>query len=292
MAFLNRKSLSKIADEANVKPHSLFEVCEPSVDVLMAYLQGCVLAVLINDENISESDHRKLNILGASLKLSQDDIDLCIKTVENLSSDQEKEEFVSECLALLKTNGVPHYFMHDFQSFLDFSSNSESTAYVDDFGSILFADRDWKSIDEKQFKALQEEKNAQKSEQETQLFLLDMNKQLASLESKEVLDYKDIELLSKHIHSQSYKAIGVTPVKHEMLEATDNERQIWRRMMFLGLFLGKIRNEEELNGISEMCIFQRTATALLGRATYMQESQTMDRQRMLELLTEWGFLSM
>jgi ElaB/YqjD/DUF883 family membrane-anchored ribosome-binding protein len=283
MAFLNRNSLSKLADEATVTPHVLFEVCEPSVDVRMAYLQGCVLAVLINDEDISESDYRKLRNLGASLKLSQDDIDSCIKSVEELSSDQEKEAFVTECLALLKSasKGVPHYFMQDFQSFMDFSSNSELKEYVDDFGTILFADRNWKSIDEKQFKALQEEIEAQKLKRDTQLFISDMNEQLASLESKEVLDNKDVEQLENYMHSQSYKSIGVTAVKNELLEANDSERQNWRRMLFLGLFLGKVRNVEDLTGINVLSF-----TTVRER----KERQTMSRARMIELLKEWDFV--
>ena len=115
MAFLNKSMLKQKVFEKTVELHPLLQKTDIPLSVKQAYLQGCVLAALVDDEVISPDERSELHRLGASLQLQSSEIDECIETVSNLRSEEEKSQFVDEIIDVLRGDLYASYFLSDFQ---------------------------------------------------------------------------------------------------------------------------------------------------------------------------------
>lgn len=95
MAFLNVKKMKRMAQAASTPEHPLLAEAKLDDATRMAYVQGCALATLIDDEKVSDKERELVRQIGLSLRMQDAEIDECFETVCGLSSDDEKEEFVS-----------------------------------------------------------------------------------------------------------------------------------------------------------------------------------------------------
>ena len=96
MAFLNKTMLAKMAGEATAEKHPMLEKHEVPRNVKTAYLQGCVLAGVLEDGVLPEAKKADVLHLGLSLRLSDSEISDCISIVTGLATDEAKEQFVGE----------------------------------------------------------------------------------------------------------------------------------------------------------------------------------------------------
>lgn len=145
MAWLNKKMMQRKAEAAMVVDHPLLKETDMSVDVKTAYLQGCVLATLLDDAEVSDEERTKVRNIGLSLHLTDEEIDESFSTVQALESDEQKMQFVEEILGLLKPAPVGRFFMDDFEAILEKDGKiaKEAEDLFEYFGQTLFASPDW-----------------------------------------------------------------------------------------------------------------------------------------------------
>ena len=146
MAFINAKKIKNMAQAASTAAHPLLSETTLDAAVRTAYVQGCALATLIDDEKVSPAERDLVRRIGLSLRMPDDEIDDCFDVVGSLSDDDEKEQFVTETLALLKAEPVGRYFIADFEKVLALGGevSGESLEVLDSFGAMLFEDADWR----------------------------------------------------------------------------------------------------------------------------------------------------
>ena len=146
MAFINAKKIKNMAQAASTAAHPLLSETTLDAAVRTAYVQGCALATLIDDEKVSPAERDLVRRIGLSLRMPDDEIGDCFEVVGSLSDDDEKEQFVTETLALLKAEPVGRYFIADFEKVLALGGevSGESLEVLDSFGAMLFEDADWR----------------------------------------------------------------------------------------------------------------------------------------------------
>lgn len=103
MAFLSKAMLSKATQNSAVKDHPLIKE-NISSNVRQAYLQGCVLAVLMENDSVSDKARGALTALGKSLHIEDESIKDAISLVTGLA-DEDKEQFVAEMLEAVVRQG-------------------------------------------------------------------------------------------------------------------------------------------------------------------------------------------
>lgn len=171
MAFLNVKKVKRMAQAASTAAHPLLSETTLDGATRMAYVQGCTLATLIDDEKVSDKERELVRQIGLSLRMQDAEIDECFEIVCGLSGDDQKNQFVTEILDLLKPEPVGRYFIGDFEKIL--ASNGEiagdSLELLDSFGAMLFADDNWRqkkeAVEEEKRKAAQMKADAEKAKQ-------------------------------------------------------------------------------------------------------------------------------
>ena len=162
MAWLNKKMMQRKAEAATVADHPLLKEADIAVDVKTAYLQGCVLATLLDDAEVSDEERTKVRNIGLSLHLTDAEIDEAFSAVQALESDDQKEQFVEEILGLLKPAPIGRFFMDDFEAILekDGKISKEAEDLFEYFGQTLFSSSDWQKKRTKPIQAERERKEA------------------------------------------------------------------------------------------------------------------------------------
>lgn len=147
MAFLNKSMLQRLSDEATIERHPMLEKGDVPLNVREAYFQGCVLATLLDDGEISAEEQRALMVLGKSLQLAEKEITESLSVVRALDSDESKESFVREVFGLLAGESYPKFFMKDFEKLMLIGGamSAEKSEYLDFFGSSLCGRKDWRA---------------------------------------------------------------------------------------------------------------------------------------------------
>ena len=157
MPFLDKGLLKRIICdtiksnnvEEPVAKHPMLAVLSVPHNVRLAYLQGCVLATMLRDGDVSFTDKQKLIRLGESLELSPKmTTDCIVATAKCEASDKGKEAIVKNIVSLLAGNSYPRFFIKDFESCLPRVGGeipSEMAEYLDYFAIALFGKRDWRT---------------------------------------------------------------------------------------------------------------------------------------------------
>ena len=145
MAFLNREMLSKVKQNTVVTDHPLIRE-NIAASVRQAYLQGCVLATLMECDAISQKAREKLIALGKSLHIEDESIKDAISLVTGLA-ETDKEQFVSELLEAVKGKPVAQWFLLDFEKMMcvDKTISKDSYDWLNHFGFILCNGSGWRS---------------------------------------------------------------------------------------------------------------------------------------------------
>lgn len=147
MAFSKKYSSGIPNVEETVEAHPILEKGSVSIAVKQYYLQGCVVAALMDADVISSQVRDRLERLGRSLKMSEDEIRECIEVVTGLDSGNgDWEAFTTEMLETLKGAKVGVWFLKDFEEIMAASHeiSSESYQHLNRFGSELTGDRLWR----------------------------------------------------------------------------------------------------------------------------------------------------
>ena len=115
MAFIKKSEMKKKVLAATIAEHPLLKMSDVDTSVKIDYLQGCTLAALFDDEEMSEEEKNRLTNIGLSLRLSENEISEAMSTVMSLSED-ERMPFVDEIVGVLRADPVADFFMDDFES--------------------------------------------------------------------------------------------------------------------------------------------------------------------------------
>lgn len=146
--FLNLHNMKLMALKvlAGAHPHPLLAQLKADTCLRTAYVEGCVLAALIEDGEISETKREKIIRIGLSFQLSEAEIEGCFNQVKELSEDKQKEEFVDELRGLLKLDPVRQYFIKDFMAVLkvDGAITDEANENLNCIGMMLFECENWR----------------------------------------------------------------------------------------------------------------------------------------------------
>lgn len=150
MAFvkLNKLKTSGKNTAANAGEHPLLKVDGVNEHIKQTYLQGVVLGSLLDDAEITENERSYIESLGTSLSIDKQDVAACIDTVAQLETDEDKEEFIKEMLALLQPQEIAFLFIADFEGIIDLNEklNAELVEYLNYFGNGLFHREDWRDF--------------------------------------------------------------------------------------------------------------------------------------------------
>ena len=156
MPFIKKDVLKKKVEAATAPEHPLLKDVSLDVATKTAYVQGCALATLLDDEKTSDSEHDMVRSIGLSLGLTDIEIEECFSSVGELSNDDEKGHFVEEITSLLKKDVVNRFFMQDFERTVTINgkASDEVCEIVDYIGALIYNATDWRKK-----KALEDEKN-------------------------------------------------------------------------------------------------------------------------------------
>jgi len=247
MAFLDKNKLKKKAAAAVVKEHPLLSEISLDDATKAAYVQGCVLACLVDDGVISAAESDCVYGVGRSLRMSESDIAECVETVSGLQNEEEKSQFVDELLSLLKPEPIGRYFMTDFESVMKVQGkiNGDAAEILDYFGAIIFADEHWQEKRAQEKKRLQAavakakadkeaaEKKAQEIEREKQRKLKAEEAAQRRLEDLRSYAAKCVDRYKKQFNRQIFSTIQ-TDVLNQNLVDEDAQRmflEIGRHMI-------------------------------------------------------------
>ena len=114
MAFLDKTKLKKKAEAVSIAEHPLLQKRNLSDAEKTAYLQGCVLATLVDDAQVSEEERNRVRAIALSLRFSECEIDEAFSIVSGLATENEKQRLVDEIVSLLKEEPTRDYFIKDF----------------------------------------------------------------------------------------------------------------------------------------------------------------------------------
>lgn len=156
MSFIDLSMLKRVAHESvkvdaveeKVEPHPMLSHREVPQGTRILYLQGCVLAAMLNNGDIDAKSKAKLVRLGKSLELELKDVNDCILSTARLGeNDQGKEELVRKLIKDLSGDFFPKFFIKDFEDNLlkvGGELTAEMSEYLDYFGQALFGCEDWR----------------------------------------------------------------------------------------------------------------------------------------------------
>ena len=145
MAFIDENLMADKMDELSAKPHPMLSQAGLAASVKATYLQGCVLAALVDDAKVDRDERRKLRALGLSLGLLGSDIDDFIQTVQELKTSGEQNDFINELKRTVQGYPLVESFMADFQEILKKEGEipESSRKFLDFIGAQLLGEPDW-----------------------------------------------------------------------------------------------------------------------------------------------------
>ncbi|MBQ2628219.1 MAG: hypothetical protein IJG13_00940, partial [Kiritimatiellae bacterium] len=140
MPFIKKDVLKKKVEAATAPEHPLLKEVSLDVATKTAYVQGCALATLLDDEKTSDSEHDMVRSIGLSLGLTDLEIEECFSSVSKLSNDYEKGQFIDEITSLLKKDVVNRFFMQDFERTVTINgkASDEVCEIVDYIGALIY----------------------------------------------------------------------------------------------------------------------------------------------------------
>lgn len=157
MSFIDLSMLKRVAHESvrvdaveeRIEPHPMLSQGEVPHETRTLYLQGCVLAAMLNNGDIDAKSKAKLVRLGESLELELKDVNDCILSTARLGeNDQGKEELVRKLIKDLSGDFYPRFFIGDFEDNLPKIGGeltAEMSEYLDAFGTSLCGS-DWQTV--------------------------------------------------------------------------------------------------------------------------------------------------
>lgn len=146
MAFLNQSMIKNSEHQSMVDDHPLLKDGDIPVSVKQAYVEGCVLATLMDDEKVSDDERTAVYKIGRSLRLDNKEIESCFEVVIGLKDD-DKEPFVDELLQTVKKRPVCLWFLNDFEVLLGLHGeiSDENYQFLQHFGKTLMnGDSGWR----------------------------------------------------------------------------------------------------------------------------------------------------
>jgi len=145
MAFISSGLMAKKELERTVNQHPLLGQMDVKPNVKMAYLQGCVLGTLLDDEQVSEDERMKVRRIGFSLGMSDDEIGECFDVVTGLSNDDDKSAFIDELKSSLGVPLIAQYFMTDLEEIMkkDGIMAQDARVLFDFIGAQITGHADW-----------------------------------------------------------------------------------------------------------------------------------------------------
>lgn len=207
MLFINKSSLKKIVEAATVQRHPLLKEVDLDVATKTAYVQGCALATLLDDEKTSDSERSVARAIGLSLELTDAEVDECFSVVSGLSNDDEKGQFIKEITDLLKRDVVNRYFMEDFErvATINGKASDEVCEIVDYIGALIYNATDWrkKKGDDESRRKLEQQKI--KAEAKRKADAADAEKKRREEEKREADKRKHIKELSEAFYTKVAK---------------------------------------------------------------------------------------
>lgn len=146
MAFLNKAVLQKTSETMQVADHPLLKNGDIPMNVKHAYVQGCVLATLMDDEKVSNEERAAVCKIGKSLHLDGSAIQECFEVVLGLQSQDDKLACLNEMITAIGTGDARFYFMIDFEQLLCLHGvpNEDGYGILDYIGKALFKKEDWR----------------------------------------------------------------------------------------------------------------------------------------------------
>lgn len=147
MAFISKQALKKMVEVATAVEHPLLREINVDIATKTAYVQGCALASLIDDEKISEAERNVVRGIGLSLRLTEAEIDECFSVISGLSNDGDKSQLVEEIATILRQDVVGRFFMEDFEKVARTNGEpaGEVLELIDYVGALIYKDVDWRS---------------------------------------------------------------------------------------------------------------------------------------------------
>ena len=146
MAFLNKAALQKTVETMQVADHPLLKNGDIPMNVKQAYVQGCVLATLMDDEKISDDERAAVRKIGKSLRLDDVAIQECFDVILGLQSQDDKLACLNEVISAIGSGDARFYFMIDFEQLLCLRGvpNEDGYGILDYIGKGLFKNEDWR----------------------------------------------------------------------------------------------------------------------------------------------------
>ena len=146
MEWLSKKVIQKKTLERKITPHPLLVEMDVSLGLKTAYVNGCVLAALLDDAKVSEDEKFKVQCVGLSLGLSEEQVAESFTLVEGLASDDDKSAFIDELKSVLAESQVAKYFMADFEEVMkkDGEVPESSVEFLDFIGLQITGEEDWR----------------------------------------------------------------------------------------------------------------------------------------------------
>lgn len=148
MAFLSKKLMAKSEKASSKETHPLLKGREVSQNVRLAYLQGCVLATLLDDAQVSADERRQIEELGRTLDVDDVEIAKSLEVVQGLQSDEDQDAFLKELKAALGEKDVIALFMADFERLMQKPKgmSAEAREGLDFIGGELVGSANWRSV--------------------------------------------------------------------------------------------------------------------------------------------------
>lgn len=146
MDWLSKKVIQKKTLERKITAHPLLAEMEVSLGLKTAYVNGCVLATLLDDAKVSEEEKNAVQRVGLSLGLNEEQVAESFTLVEGLSSDDDKSAFIDELKSVLAEPLVAKYFMADFEEVMkkDGVVPEASVEFLDFIGLQITGEEDWR----------------------------------------------------------------------------------------------------------------------------------------------------
>ena len=143
MAFIDKEKLRNKAVAETVSEHPLLKKRPMSAAERTAYLQGCVLAALVDDAQVSSEEHRLIRTIGLSLNFADNEIEDTFNIVAGLRSEDDKLSLVDDIVSLLKVEPIRGYFVDDFKRILGNAKDGDAIEIFDLIGQRLYEDAAW-----------------------------------------------------------------------------------------------------------------------------------------------------
>ena len=264
MAFLNVKKVKRMAQAASTAAHPLLSEATLDGATRMAYVEGCALATMIDDEKVSDKERELVRQIGLSLRMQDAEIDECFEIVCGLVGDDQKNQFVAGILDLLKPEPIGRYFIGDFEKIL--ASNGEiagdSLELLDSFGAMLFSDENWR---QKKEAAEEERREAARMKVEAEK----AKKNADEAAARELAKQERIAAQNRAFYEKMRKFVA----------GYVDKKRVTRNLL---LEIGDELSESSFSDVDKQIVFREIAVQWLKRV------ESLD---LPELTGRWGLLS-